>query len=124
MSNRTIPPPFISEPPIYNEFLDDEGVMTPAWVNWINSITRVMGYVIVHDYLIEPAAAPEDRVRAQETPLLQAVSLIETQLAPNTELGRDELENARDGTIIYNTTTGRFNFREGGLWKTFTPIAA
>lgn len=120
MSNRTIPPPFISEPPIYNEFLDDEGVMTPAWVNWINSITRVMGYTLVHDYLIDPVT----KERNEETPLLQAISLIAAQALPDKELGRDDLENARDGTILYNSTTNRFNFRENGLWKTFTPIAA
>lgn len=118
MSNRTLPPPFISEPPIYNDFQDEDGNITPAWINWINSITRVMGYTIVHDYLIDPLT----NERTEETPLLQAISLFQTKTG--NELGRNELENARDGTIIYNKTTNRFNFRENGAWVTFAPVAA
>lgn len=112
MSNRILPPPFIAEPPIYNDLLDENSKIKGEWVNWLNSITRVMGYVIVHDYIVNPA----DNVKEQETPLLQAVALTTTQ--------RDRLENARDGTILYNLTTNRFNFRENGTWVTFTAIPA
>lgn len=111
MSNQDLPPPFIAEPPIYNPFFDADGkTISNSWQNWLNSVTRVMGYCIVHDYLISGG------VRFEEVPLLTATSM--------TTADRNLLDNARDGTIIYNTTTGRMNFREGGAWVTFVPIAA
>ena len=112
MINRTLAPPFISEPPIYDDFLDKDGKMTNAWVNWINSVTRIMGYAIVHDYIINPA----DDVKEEETPLLQAISLTTTN--------RNRLQNARNGTILYNETNNIMNFREGGSWVTFTAVQA
>jgi hypothetical protein len=110
MSNRILPPPFLSEPPIYDDFLDEEGNITYAWVNWLNSITRVTGYNIVHDYAINASGERDD------INLLQVTSLTTPQ--------RNSLENARDGTAIYNSTTGRMNFREGGSWVTYTAIPA
>lgn len=110
MSNQDLPPPFIAEPPIYNRLLTLDKEISNSWSNWFNSITKVMGYCIVHDYLIIGG------VRAQEVPVLTAVSM--------TKAERDSLDNARDGSIIYNTTSGRMNFREGGAWVTFTAIAA
>ena len=111
MSNRVLPPPFISEPPIYDDLINDDKKIHDSWINWFNSITRVMGYNIVHDYIIDPATDVRDDIN-----LLQAPSLTTTQ--------RDQLENARNGTIIYNLTTDRFNLREGGAWVTFTAIPA
>lgn len=112
MSNRVLPTPFIAEPPIYNDLLDENGKVKGEWVNWLNSITRVMGYTIIHDYIVNPA----DYVKEKEVPLLFATPLTTTQ--------RDRLESARNGTILYNTTTNQFNFRAGGTWVTFTPIPA
>ena len=68
------------------------------------------GRVIVQDYLIVGG------VRTTEVPTLQLPSMTTTE--------RNQLDNARDGIAIYNTTTGRTNFREGGAWVTFTPIPA
>jgi hypothetical protein len=110
MSNQQLPPPFIADPPIYNDLFNRNGSISNSWSNWFDSITRVTGRVIVHDYLIVGG------VRTQEFPTLQAISMTTTE--------RDSLDNARDGVIIYNTTTGRMNFREGGAWVTFVPIAA
>lgn len=122
MTNRALPPPFIEEPPIYDDFLSEDGSINDSWTNWMNAVTRIMGYNIIHDYLIEPGGT--NAGQRFDTNQFQVPQMIATQGAPNTELGRNELENARDGTIIYNKTTGRFNFREGGAWVTFTPVAA
>lgn len=112
MSNQSLPPPFIAEPPAYDLFFESDGkTISNAWLNWLNSVTRVLGYVVVQDYLLSGL-----NERIQEVPLLQAISM--------TTVDRDSLDNARDGTIIYNTTTNRMNFRENGAWVTFTPIAA
>lgn len=125
MTNQALPPPFIADPPFYNSFFDMENVtisvngnpinsnelkISNSWSNWLNSVTKVMGRVIVHDYLIIGG------VRATEVPTL---------LLPNmTTTERNQLDNARDGIAIYNTTTGRVNFREGGTWVTFAPVPA
>jgi len=111
--NQNLPPPFIAEPPIYDQFFKEDGVtISNPWVNWLNSVTRVMGYCIVQDYIKNPISGEI----INEVPLLQATSMTQTD--------RNNLDNARDGTIIYNLTTGRMNFREGGAWVTFTPIPA
>lgn len=112
MSNRTLPPPFINEPPIYNDFLDDDGAITDSWTNWLNSITQVMGYTIVHDYIVRTVP----QFQREEVPILQALGYSESD--------RDLLENARDGSVVYNTTTSRMNFREGGAWFTFAAVPA
>lgn len=111
MSNNTLPPPFIAEPPIYDAFFDADGKISNPWSNWLNSITRVMGYCIVMDNIVDPITNSRN-----EVPLLQMTSM--------TQADRNNLENARDGTQIYNLTTARTNFREGGAWVTFTPIPA
>lgn len=126
MSNRLEETPYLEYPPIHDKPFNDEGFLSDSWTNWVTSITRTTGYAITHDHLVEPGPNPPNTNAGQrsDTFQLQCPKMIETQLAPNTELGRDELDNARDGTIIYNTTTGRFNFREGGAWVTFTAVPA
>lgn len=112
MSNNTLPPPFISEPPIYDAFYLQDGItISNPWQNWLNSVTRVMGYCIVMDNIVDPITNSRN-----EVPLLQMTSMSQSD--------RDNLENARDGTEIYNLTTGRTNFREQGAWWTFTRVAA
>jgi hypothetical protein len=111
MSNQDLPPPFIAEPPIYNSFFEENRLtMSNSWQNWLNSITRVMGFIIVQDFLIVGGE------RVEEVPTLQAISMSTTD--------RNSLDNARNGVIIYNTDTNAFNFRQGGTWVTFTPVPA
>jgi len=127
MTNQSLPPPFIADPPFYNNFFDisimpsvttvngelitkSEWQISNSWSNWLNSVTKVMGRVIVQDYLIIGG------VRTTEVPTLQLPSM--------TQADRNSLDNARDGIAIYNETTGRINFREAGAWVTFAPIAA
>lgn len=111
MSNGAVPTPYISDAPIYDPFFEEDGnTITNSWKNWLNSISQGTGYLIVHDFLINGG------VRATEVALLQVPSMTTAQ--------RNSLDNARDGTIIYNTTTLRTNFRENGAWVTFTPIPA
>lgn len=111
MSNRVFFPPFMSEPPIYDPLFDDDGTMFNSWVNWFNSITRVTGYVIVHDYIVK--TSPNER---NDVPLLTAISY--------SEADRDLLQNARNGTIIYNTDTDKINIRENNAWRQITTTAA
>lgn len=111
MTNRSLPPPFIANPPIYDAFYESNGTeISNPWQNWLNSVTKVMGRIIVQDYLIVGG------VRVTEVPTLQAISMTTTE--------RNQLDNARDGVIIYNTDTAVFNFRQGGAWVTFAPIPA
>ena len=57
MSNQSLPPPFIAEPPFYNSFFDEnypvahfngkpldsyEFKISNSWSNWLNSVTKVM----------------------------------------------------------------------------------
>lgn len=111
MSNQNLPPPFIAEPPIYDNFFTSDGkTISDPWRNWLNSVTRVMGYVIVHDYIKVGGSVSE------EIPVVM--------IPGGTTTERNNLDNARDGMMWYNTTTNRFNFREAGAWFTFTPVPA
>lgn len=118
MTNRTGNPGYLPEAPIYDPIILEDAVkvgiieLTDPWRNWFNSITRTMGNVITHD-VRDDAGPPilKDDVYLVEVPHFTTVQ-------------RDQLQNARDGVIVYNTTTSRFNFREGGTWVTFTPIPA
>lgn len=114
MTNRSISPPFLPEAPIYDDLLE-KGELTDPWRNWFNSITRVTGYAITHARFANNAVLP-GVVPGDETAIIEVTKLTENQ--------RDELSNPRKGTIIYNLTTDRFNFREGVAWVTFAPVAA
>ncbi len=118
MTNRTVSPPFLPEAPIYDDILSD-GKLTDPWMNWFNSITRVTGYAITHarfsNAAVLPGVTPGD-----ETPIIEVTSLSENQ--------RDSLAKPRNGSIIYNTDTNEFNFRQNDIpparWVTFAPIGA
>jgi hypothetical protein len=117
MTSRTLSVPFLNEAPIYDDLLQETNVLSNSWQTWFNSITQTTGYIITHDRFTPvspPTPIPDDD--GDEVVLLSATQLTEAQ--------RDRLENARNGIILYNTTTNRFNFRENGAWVTFTPVAA
>lgn len=99
--------PFLPVAPIYEELTTVNNRMTDSWKNHMDAISNTIGYVVVHDRFNDTK---------QETPVTRVIAMEQAR--------RNQLENAVDGTIIYNLTTNRFNFRESGLWVTFTPIPA
>lgn len=100
---------FMATPPIEEAPIDNStGRFTDMWKNHFDTISQTLGLVIGHDRL--------NNAEKQETPVTIIIAMFESD--------RDLLENAIDGTILYNKTTNRFNFRENGAWVTFTPIAA
>lgn len=94
--------PYISTPPIDDEVLTKDNKLTDIWKNHFDSISENIGYVVGHDRL--------NNAIKQETPVITVITM--------TEANRDLLQNARNGTIIYNTDTHKFNFRENGAWVT------
>lgn len=107
MSNERFPEPFMEDPPAYNKLVTEDGFPTKEWINWINRISPITGLVIVHDFLVNALTGE----RYQEVGLLMAPRLTEAQ--------RDQLDTKRNGTIIYNTTTDKYNFRAANAWVPF-----
>jgi hypothetical protein len=99
--------PFISVPPIDAPLVKKDNTIGDEWKNHMDAITQNLGFIVSHDRF--------DSTK-EETPVITVISLTTAQ--------RNDLQNARNGTVIYNTTTNRFNFRENGAWVTFTPVAA
>lgn len=112
MTNIIYTPAYISEPPIYDDFFTKDGKITDSWTNWFNSITQSFGFAIVHDVI------------ADNGPPIKREAVAVVTVPSFSEANRDLLQNKRNGTVIYNTTTNRMNFIENGLWITFTPVAA
>jgi hypothetical protein len=103
--------PFLAPPPIYEHLIskDDPAKVTisDVWKNHMNSVSQTLGVVVSYDRFSNTK---------QATPVSIVVAMDTTH--------RNQLENAFNGQIIYNTTTKRFNFRENDTWVTFTPIPA
>jgi len=98
---------FMATPPIEEVAVEEDRKLTDIWRNHFDAISQALGLVIVHDRFNDTK---------QETPVTVVITMHQAR--------RDQLDNAIDGTIIYNLDTKRFNFRENGAWVTFTPIAA
>jgi hypothetical protein len=98
---------FMAVPPIEEKIVDENGKLTDIWKNHFDAISQTLGLVVVHDRFNNTK---------QETPVTVVIAM--------EQVDRDQLDNAIDGTILYNRTTNRFNFREAGTWVTFTPVAA
>lgn len=104
-------PSYLMDPPVYDNLLDQVDVeLNDAWSNWFDSVVEAIGQCITHD----------SRVDANMNRFDTAI------LTPTvgTTAERDQLENARNGSMWYNTDTEQFNFRQNGAWVTFTPIPA
>lgn len=113
MSNTRYVPAYLSEPPIYDELFNKDGVMSDAWRNWFNAVTQATGFAVIHDVIADNGPPT---IRREDVALLYAPPLEQSD--------RDKLQNKRNGTVIYNLTTNAFNFRQGGNWVTFTPVPA
>lgn len=98
---------FMALPPIGDNVITEDNKFTDAWKNHFDAISQTLGLVVVHDRFNNSK---------QETPVTVVIAMSEAQ--------RNQLDNAIDSTIIYNTDTNRFNFRESGAWWTFTRVAA
>lgn len=107
--------PFLSHPPINDDLLKTENddsqdmtnKMSDIWKNHMDLITTTTGYVVAHDRFDDSK---------QEVAITQVRSLPEDR--------RDQLQNAANGTIIYNLTTQKFNVRENGAWWALTLVPA
>jgi hypothetical protein len=106
-------PAFLNDPPVYDELLEtiDRTKLNDSWSNWFDDVVESMGQCITHDFIVDPITG--DR---RDAAILMATGGSITD--------RNNLENARNGSIWYNTDTDQFNFRQGGSWVTFTPIPA
>lgn len=93
--------------PIHDDVLTSDNKLEDSWKNHFDAISQTISLVVVHDRFNDTK---------QETPVTRVIEMKEAR--------RDQLDNARDGTIIYNLDTNKFNFRQGGAWVTFTPIPA
>lgn len=99
--------PFISYPPIYAPLVKNDNTISDAWKNHLDAITENLGYIVAHDRL----NTSKDEIA------------VNTIIAMTTAK-RIDLQNARNGTVIYDTDLHRFVFRENGAWVTFAPIPA
>lgn len=107
MNNPTNNSPYISYPPINAPLVKSDNTISDVWKNHLDAITENLGYIVAHDRL----NTSKDEV---------AVNTIISMKTAN----RLDLQNARDGTVIYDTDLKRFVFRENGAWVTFTPVPA
>jgi hypothetical protein len=98
---------YLSDAPIYDDVIKTNNKLTDPWETWVNNVVENLGYIVSHDRFNDTK---------QETAIIRVIS--------GTQARRDQLQNAPNGTIWYNTDTDRFNFRENGAWVTFTPVAA
>lgn len=113
MTNRAIQSPYLPEAPVYDKLLKEDGELSDSWLNWINSVTRTTGYSVAHDRFFDHLASP---IIDEATAVTRVIEI--------TTANRNLLQNAANGTIIYNSDTNRHNFRENGAWVTFTAIPA
>jgi hypothetical protein len=104
-------PSYLIEPPVYDTLLDGtDNPLNVSWINWFNSVVQAIGQCITHDAIVDINMNRFD-----------VAILMPTQ---GTTLQRNQLANANNGSIWYNTDTEEFNFRQNGVWVKFTPIPA
>ncbi|HWI50080.1 MAG TPA: hypothetical protein VNU45_17865 [Rummeliibacillus sp.] len=115
-------PSYLANPPIYDKLLDENGMLTTNWQNWFNSITQIMGFGITHDSIKDSSVGRKD------------ASILACPAYSTAD--RDNLDNARQGTVIFNTDYSgtpsgpQFQFQitdtsagSSPTWVTFTPVA-
>jgi hypothetical protein len=105
--------PYLDNAPVYEDLLEiqkDVVQLNDAWANWFDDVVFSTGQCITHDFVISPSGERDD------FPMLMATQ--------GTMAERNSLENARDGSVFFNTDTKEFNFRQNGQWVKFSPIPA
>jgi hypothetical protein len=108
-------PSFLDVFPRYVKAVDATGTFTDDMKNWNEMIYTTLAVAVRGARFVTSPSDPSV-ISGMSTPVTGVVQL--------TEVERDNLESPQDGWVVYNTTTDRFNFREGGAWVTFTPVAA
>lgn len=98
---------FMATPPIEERASEPDGKLTDIWKNHFDAISQALGLVIVHDRFNDTK---------QETPVTVVITMERPRI--------NQLDNAIDGTILYDLTNKYFIFRQNGAWVTFTPIPA
>lgn len=91
----------LDQPPISSKVIGTDGKLDPNWQRWFMNFHSSFNQFF-------PVYSPA--TSNSSASLLGAPKLTTAQ--------RDALQNVADSTIIYNTTTNAFNFRENGAWVT------
>jgi hypothetical protein len=106
-------PAYLNNPPVYDSLFEDLGEMTlnDSWSNWFGNIVNATGVCITHDFIVDPTSGER-----RDAAILRPTE--------GSTAERDMLENSRNGSMWYNTDTNQFNFRQNGMWVTFTPVPA
>jgi hypothetical protein len=89
--------------------LDERGFpkLTQSWIEWLDQIEETTGYVICHNRFNDTKI---------ETVTFQVTSLTQNR--------RNNLQNLRNGIIIYNEDTNKLNCIENGAWREITTVPA
>lgn len=90
----------LHEPPVNSPVIDN-GLVHADWKGWFTNLRSSFNQSFPIQTLNE-----DSQVKQVSVP--KAPHLTQTQI--------NALENIEDGSFVYNTTSGKFNFRESGAW--------
>ncbi len=105
MMNGIINSGYMPVPPIHDDLVTDDNKMEDIWKNHMDAISQTVALAVAQDRFNDTK---------QDTPVTTVISMERTRI--------NQLENATNGIILYDTTNNHFIFRQAGAWVTFTPI--